>query len=161
MRTEMMSKQSQKELLNAIQKRYSQATKGEKCNILNEFVQISGYHRKHAIRLLGGFQTDKPQPNAINSSKIYNEAVKEVLIVLWETADRICGKRLKAIIPTLLNSMERYGHLKLEALVRKKILLISASTIDRMLSPMKNGITNRKKKNIQKNQQRYNCQDFS
>jgi hypothetical protein len=27
------------------------------------------------------------------SRRIYDEAVKEVLIVLWEAADRICGER--------------------------------------------------------------------
>jgi hypothetical protein len=31
--------------------------------------------------------------------RIYDEAVREALVVLWEAADRICGKRLKAILP--------------------------------------------------------------
>ena len=34
--------------------------------------------------------------------RIYSEAVREALIVLWEAADRICGKRLKAILPGLI-----------------------------------------------------------
>ena len=89
---------------------------------------------------------DKPQPDPIKSNKVYNEAVKEVLIVLWETADRICGKRLKAIIPNLVDSMERHNHLKLESEIRDKVLAVSASTIDRVLQPMKKGITNRRKK---------------
>jgi hypothetical protein len=37
--------------------------------------------------------------------------VREALIVLWDASDRICGKRLKAMIPTLLPAMERHGHL--------------------------------------------------
>ena len=28
--------------------------------------------------------------------RIYDEAVRQALIVVWETSDRICGKRLKA-----------------------------------------------------------------
>ena len=28
--------------------------------------------------------------------RIYSEAVRQALVVLWEAADRICGKRLKA-----------------------------------------------------------------
>jgi hypothetical protein len=29
--------------------------------------------------------------------------------VLWEASDRVCGKRLKAITPTLIEAMVRYG----------------------------------------------------
>lgn len=77
-----MSKQSQKELLNIIQQRYRNATKSEKSAILNEFVQVSGYHRKHAIRLFRSFPLNKSKTEIINSNKVYDEAVKEVLIVL-------------------------------------------------------------------------------
>jgi hypothetical protein len=34
--------------------------------------------------------------------------------VLWEAGDRICGKRLKALLPLLVKAMERHGHLQLE-----------------------------------------------
>jgi hypothetical protein len=40
------------ELLAAIKDRYRASARTEKRRILNEFVAISGYHRKHAIRLL-------------------------------------------------------------------------------------------------------------
>ena len=49
--------------------------------------------------------------------------------MLWETGDRICGKRLRALIPVLIDSMERYGHLQLDAVVRTRLLAISAATI--------------------------------
>jgi hypothetical protein len=53
--------------------------------------------------------------------------------VLWEAADRICGKRLKAALPLLLDSMEKYGHLKPDDSVRLQLLTMSAATIDRRL----------------------------
>ena len=34
--------------------------------------------------------------------------LQEALILLWEAADRICGKRLKALVPLLLGSMEKH-----------------------------------------------------
>ena len=49
MGTETLSKLARKELVIAIQERYSRASKSEKASILNEFTQVSGYHRKHAI----------------------------------------------------------------------------------------------------------------
>ena len=53
--------------------------------------------------------------------------------MLWEASDRVCGKRLKALLPILLPALERNGHLKLEAEIRCKILSMSAATIDRLL----------------------------
>jgi hypothetical protein len=53
------------------------------------------------------------QPPAEQSSRprgrLYDEAVHQALTVLWETADRICGKRLRVLIPVLIEAMERHG----------------------------------------------------
>jgi hypothetical protein len=35
-------------------------------------------------------------------TRIYDEAVRQALTLLWEVADRICGKRLKALLPVLI-----------------------------------------------------------
>jgi hypothetical protein len=53
--------------------------------------------------------------------------------VLWEACDRVCGKRLKALLPILLLALERNGHLKLDEQIRSKVLLMSAATVDRLL----------------------------
>jgi len=57
--------------------------------------------------------------------------------VLWEAGDRICGKRLKPLIPLLISAMERHGHLALDEEVRARLLEISAATIDRVLAPIR------------------------
>ena len=41
------------EVLGAIRSRYRQAQKKVKSRMLDEFVAITGCHRKHAVRLLG------------------------------------------------------------------------------------------------------------
>jgi hypothetical protein len=38
---------------------------------------------------------------------LYNEAARQALTVLWEVGDRVCSKRLKALIPVLIDAMER------------------------------------------------------
>ena len=48
-------------------------------------------------------------------------------------SDRICGKRLKALMPTLVEAMERHGHMRLGPQIRAAVLAMSASTIDRSL----------------------------
>jgi hypothetical protein len=47
-----MTRKSKRELLEAIRPRYLRASKADKSRILDEFVATTGYHRKHAIRLL-------------------------------------------------------------------------------------------------------------
>ena len=64
---------------------------------------------------------------------IYDEAVREALIVIWEASDRICGKRLRLLLPILVEAMERHGHLHLAPEVRARLVAMSAATIDRAL----------------------------
>src|SRR5450759_2983618 len=46
------------ELILAIRGRYASAGRPEKAKILGEFVALTGFHRKHAMRLLRG--SDEP-----------------------------------------------------------------------------------------------------
>jgi hypothetical protein len=55
------------------------------------------------------------------------------LVVVWEASDRICGKRLRPLLPILVDAMEQHGHLQLVPEVRSRLLAISAATIDRAL----------------------------
>ena len=135
---------TRRELTVAIRLRYEAADRNSKKIILDEFVKVTGYHRKHAIRILttesGG------QPKRQVGHRIYQEAVKEALIVLWEASDRICGKRLKASLPLLVKAMERHGHLQLNDGVRKQLLTMSAATIDRMLRAVREQASGGRKK---------------
>jgi hypothetical protein len=58
---------------------------------------------------------------------------ENALVVLWEASERICGKRLKALLPLLIESMERHVRMGLASEIRAKRLAMSASTIDREL----------------------------
>ena len=72
---------------------------GEKSRILDEFIAVNGHHRKHGIRLLGQTDGDGEKPPIARGRRIYDDSVREAMIVVWETADCICGKRLKAALP--------------------------------------------------------------
>jgi hypothetical protein len=120
------------ELVAAIAARYARGTRGERGRILDEFVAVTGFHRKHAMRLLRGGKPGRqrgPRPNR----RIYDHAVREALIVIWEASDRICGKRLRPLVPILLEAMERHGHVQLAPEVRAGLLAMSAATMDRAL----------------------------
>ena len=130
-----LSVATKRELIQAIAERYHSAPRSEKKIILDEFCQVTGYHRKHAIRALRKTAVigTAPAPR----SRIYDEAVRSALTILWEAADRICGKRLKEAVPTLTEAMERYGHLQLDPEVRRLLLTMSAATMDRLLAPVR------------------------
>lgn len=145
MHTTTISKQTKAELLNALRERYQQAAKAEKTRVLDEFVAVAGCHRKHAIRLLTANGPSAANTPAV-ARRTYDEAVREALIVLWEAADRICGKRLKAILPDLVTSLEQHGHLALDPAVRQRLLAASAATIYRLLASVRSTATGRKKR---------------
>ncbi len=140
-----ISKEAIKELNEAVRQRYCKASKVEKTKILDEYISVVGCHRKHAIRLLGNGQVACPASQPMGR-RVYDEAVKETLIIIWEASDRICGKRLKAILPSLVASMEHHGHLDLDPEVRDRLFSISASTIDRLLTPIRSKAHSRKKR---------------
>jgi hypothetical protein len=131
-----LSVEARRELIEAVGERYRAAGRIEKKQILDEFAEIAGYHRKYAIRVLRSGRRST-EPTRSQRRRIYNEAVVTALTIVWEAADRICGKRLKAVLPTFVESMEHHGHLCLDPEVRQRLLEMSAATIDRLLRPVR------------------------
>jgi hypothetical protein len=121
------------ELIQAIRGRYQTESADGKPRILDEFVAVTRYHRKHAIRILNGSVASSAVASKRGHVRMYDEAVRQALIILWEASDRICGKRLKPLLPVLLPALERHGHVSLDPTVRAGLLAVSASTIDRLL----------------------------
>ena len=127
-----MSTTARDELVGALARRYAVGTRAEKTRILDEFQAVTGFHRKHAMRVLRSCATRR-RAEGKAGRRIYDDAVRDALVILWEASDRICGKRLKALIPTLVEAMERHGHLRLGPEIRAGLLAMSAATIDRSL----------------------------
>ena len=94
------------ELVAAIGERYRAGTRIERSAILDAFVAVTGYHRKHAIRLLAVTEPAPPVPRG--ARRRYGDEVRDALIVLWEASDRRCAKRLEPLIPVLLPALEHH-----------------------------------------------------
>ena len=125
---------ARRELIVAVRGRYSASAPSVKREILREFVAITGYHRKSAIRILNDIGDVSGAPIPFQRPRLYDAAFCSTLIVLWEASDRVCGKRLRALLPLLVPALERHGHLSLEPSARIKLLAVSAATIDRLLA---------------------------
>lgn len=139
-----ISTDARRELIQAIRGRYQSESADGKHRILDEFVAVTGYHRKHAIRILNSSTASVAAVPSRGRVCVYDEAVRQALIVLWEASDRICGKRLKPLLPVLLPALERHGHVSLDPTVRAGLMAVSAATIDRMLSGVRASVKGRR-----------------
>ncbi len=134
-----MSLTSRHELLEAIRPRYLKANKAEKQTILNEFTAATGYHRKHAIRVLKNKVQVQNHPKRKTKSykAIYRGEVVQALEQIWEIYGRICSKRLQPILPEAIKVLERFQEIELSPGTKELLLKISSASIDRCLRPMR------------------------
>ena len=120
------------ELVLATGARYRSSSRAERGRILDEFVALTGYHRKHAIRLLARKPaSERPR---CRRRATYGSDVQAALLALWNLSDRLCSKRLKEMIPLLLPAAIRHGVIEDRADLCDLLLKVSPATIDRLLS---------------------------
>jgi integrase-like protein len=131
-----MSFRGKRELLVQVAPRYSSARHGQRSVILDEFVAVTGYERKYAIRLLLG-PIRPPAPIRRPRAAHYGPAVQEALSVVWSAANGICAKRMVPFLPELIPTLERHGHLVVTDEVRAQLLALSPATVDRLLRPLR------------------------
>jgi len=129
-----MGKSERSAYLEAVRDRYREGDRKSKSVILGEFCKVCGYNRKYAIRLLN--RRRKRGPRARPGRKpIYEEPeLLKVLKRIWLASDQMCSKKLVAIMPLWLPFYEK-AHEKISTEVARKLLSVSAATIDRLLLP--------------------------
>jgi hypothetical protein len=136
--TLIMGKLSMELYLEQLRKRYKQSKKAEKGVILEELCSISGYHKKHAIRLLNQKKNIKKRASAKRGrpsnypAKDYLDPLKRI----WLTTDQLCGKRLKEAMPLWLPHYSS-AYEVLPAEIYEGLLTISSATIDRLLAAVR------------------------
>lgn len=131
-----MSQPSKQELVKRLHPRYLQASRTEKTKILDEFVAVTGFHRKHAIRVLRkGVPSCRRERRG--RQRTYTGAVVSALSEIWHICGCICGKRLQPFLPEMVKTLERHGELMLDEATKTLLLQMSAATIDRRLRPFR------------------------
>jgi hypothetical protein len=79
---------------------------------------------------------------------IYDAAAKQALVVLWTASNQVCGKRLKPLLRLLVAALERHGDLRLDDVIRSKVLSMSTATIDRLLRTARRATLARKPRRV-------------
>lgn len=129
-----MSELTRQEVLAKKRARYARAGKEHKAQILDELVELFGYHRKAAIRALRP-RGPVAAPFVRGRPKEYDPAkLLPPLKAIWLAALQPCGERLKACLPDWLPAYEQ-DHRQLDPDVRQALLDASRATLDRLLIP--------------------------
>lgn len=133
----MMSLKSKQELLEVVRPRYLQASKEEKQKILDEFTCATGYHRKHAIRVLKKRVSKTRRRKQTGYPMIYQGEVVQALEQIWEIYGHLCSKRLQPFLPEAIRVLERCQEIELSEETKELLLKISSASIDRCLRPIR------------------------
>jgi hypothetical protein len=125
------------EVLNKLRRRYQSAGPEHKRKLLDQAQELLGYHRKSAIRALGGTAVVRG-PRVITGRPIAYEPGKLLpwLRPIWQATDYACGRRLVAMLPEWIPAYEQHER-RMPGEVREKLLLASGRTLDRLLEPLR------------------------
>jgi len=119
------------EYTEAVRGRYLKSLKKMKTKILDEFVAVTGLHRKASIRLLNR-RSGPVSRKRKGRPRLYGLEVMAALKVSWEASDRLCSRRLCPFLPELVRILRAKGELRVTEEAEAQLCRLSASTIDRI-----------------------------
>jgi len=127
-----MSESSKEEYTAKMRLRYGRLTgrKARSC-LLDEFVEVTGWDRKHANKVLLGKRRRNGRRGKRGAKRRYGSDLLKALKSCWLAMDQPCGKRMKGMLPIWAR------HLGCSEEVRIQLEQISAASIDRQLKGFK------------------------
>lgn len=131
-----MSMASRREYVNTMSQRYRSAkSRREKSALIDEMVEVLGFHRKHAARVLRKPLSLERPPRTGRKRRKYLEALP-VIEVVWEALDYCCAERLHPVLLSTAEQIARHGSVVLTDLVKRQLAEISRATLARRLAEM-------------------------
>jgi len=134
-----MSQPTRKQVLEKLGRRYKSAGLEHKSKLLDQAVQLLGYHRKAAIRALGQAAVRPVSGPVVLTGrpvKYESNLLLPWLRPIWQASDYACGRRLVAMLPEWVPAYEQHEK-RMPGEVREKLLLASGRTLDRLLEPLR------------------------
>ena len=116
--------------LSIQQERYQQTLPEKRGVLLDEMATVTGYNRKYLIGLVNG--KIERQPRQRQRGRTYTAEIESVVLVVAESLDFICGKRLQPALLETAGILARYGECACGPEIESALRCISASTIERM-----------------------------
>ena len=132
---EKMTVDERRKYLRQMKKRYQQANRQERGQLLAEMEQVTELHRKSLIRLLQGNLSRRPRQR--ERGRVYESEVDEALRVIAESLDYICPERLTPNLVWMAEQLAHHQELHLSESLRVKLGQISVSTVGRILTRLR------------------------
>lgn len=127
-----MSETSIEEYTEKMRGRYARMTgKKARSKLLDEFVEITAWDRKHANKVLLGKRRRYGQRGKRGAPTRYGNDLTAALKICWLAMEQPCGKRMKDMLPLWAR------HLDCPEEIRDELCRISAASIDRLLRGFK------------------------
>jgi hypothetical protein len=134
-----MSQTTRIQVLEKLRQRYKTAGAEHKTKLIDQAVQLLGYHRKAAIRALRHKTVGLVSGAMVLRGRPVNYEPNLLLPWLrpiWQASDYACGRRLVAMLPEWIPAYEQHEK-RIPGEVREKLLLASSRTLDRLLEPLR------------------------
>ena len=127
-----MSEKSKEEYTQKMRTRYERMTgKRARARLLDEFVEVTGWERKHANKVLLGYRRKRGRRGKRGAPKKYGVDFVKTLKHCWLEMEQPCGKRMKDMLPIWADYVECGDGDK------KELKKVSAASIDRLLRDYK------------------------
>ena len=108
--TEKMTIDERRKYLRMMKKRYVEAGRKAKGQLLDEMEAVTGLNRKTLIRLMRSDLTRKPRSR--ERGRVYGPQVDDALRVIHESPDYICAERLTPNLGWMAQRLAAHGELE-------------------------------------------------